>query len=183
VEPHDVSRDIRSPRLVSAVWASMPQLTPLEIEVVDLFAAASRLVSLPRSVGEIYGLLFITAKPLTLDVLAERLQMSKGSASQGLRTLRQCGAAKLTRVPGDRRDHYLAETELKKLISSFIRRRLLPPLEAGAARLRRLRRLQEPLARMDGSARAVTRRDRISKLEQWYRRARDITPVLEKALR
>jgi HTH-type transcriptional regulator, glycine betaine synthesis regulator len=137
---------------------------------------------LPRSLGEIYGLLFISDGPLTLDTLVERLRISKGSASQGLKTLRQIGAAKVTYVPGDRRDYYLAEVELKKLVSGFLGGQLLPHLETGEARLGRLRELQKHFEARNGSGLSTVQRDRIEKLEQWHRRARSLAPLVEKLL-
>ena len=41
------------------------------------------------------------------------LQISKGSASQGLRALRQFGAVSSTFAPGDRKERFVAEIRLK----------------------------------------------------------------------
>jgi len=79
------------------------QLTALETEIIDLFVQVSRLFGQPRSLAEIYGLLFISAHPLAMDDLIERLRLSKGAASQGLKFLRNMGAGKTVYVPGDRR--------------------------------------------------------------------------------
>ena len=63
--------------------------------MIDVFVRAAGLIGLPRSIGEIYGLLFCSPKALSFDELVERLQISKGSVSQGLKVLRQLGAVKL----------------------------------------------------------------------------------------
>jgi len=65
----------------------------VEQQVVDLFVDGVRVLGLPGSVGEIYGLLFISREPLSLDDLVRRLKISKGSASQGLRALKAAGIA------------------------------------------------------------------------------------------
>src|SRR2546422_6670826 len=78
-------------------------LTALETEIIDLFVQLSHLLGQPRSLAEIYGLLFISARPLAMDDLIERLHMSKGSASQGLKFLRSVGAVKMVYMPADRR--------------------------------------------------------------------------------
>src|SRR5881392_2903241 len=78
-------------------------LNPLETEIIDFFVQLSRLLGQPRSLAEIYGLLFISARPLSMDDLIERLQLSKGSASQGLKFLHSLGAIHMVYVPGDRR--------------------------------------------------------------------------------
>ena len=49
-------------------------LNSLEVEVIDLFVNAVKMLGFPKSVGEIYGLLFISKEPLPLDTLVERLK-------------------------------------------------------------------------------------------------------------
>lgn len=153
-------------------------LTALEVEVIELFVAATRLLGLPRSLGEIYGLLFIAAESLTFDQLVSRLRISKGSVSQGLRTLRALGAVKVMYVAGDRRDHYQAETDLKSLVSGFISGQMLPHLETGQARLERLRELEAA----SGEALGAGQRARLEKLEYWHHRARALAPLAGKIL-
>jgi HTH-type transcriptional regulator, glycine betaine synthesis regulator len=74
-----------------AVSSTAP-LSALEREVIDLFVQVSRLLGQPQSLAEIYGLLFISARPLDMDELIARLGMSKGGASQGLKYLCGLGA-------------------------------------------------------------------------------------------
>src|SRR6266704_2978128 len=88
-------------------------LNPLETEIIDFFFQLSRLLGQPRSLAEIYGLLFISSRPLAMDDLIGRLQLSKGSASQGLKFLRNLGAVKMVYMPADRRVHYEAVAELR----------------------------------------------------------------------
>lgn len=59
-------------------------LTPLEAEFVRFFVQMAGALVLPRSVGEIFGLLFAARDPVPFDEVASRLGISKGSASQGL---------------------------------------------------------------------------------------------------
>src|SRR6187549_540687 len=125
------SRSLRTPA------AGGTGLSTVEVDVIGLFVNAVKMLGMPKSVGEIYGLLFISAEPLPLDALVERLNISKGSASQGLKVLRAFGAVKQVYVGGDRRDHYTAETELKKLAAGFIREEIKPRLESGGERLQR----------------------------------------------
>ena len=89
-----------------APQSDTPTLSAWETSTIDVFVRAASLIGLPRSIGEIYGLLFCTPKALSFDELVERLQISKGSVSQALKVLRQLGAVKLYYVPGSRRDHY-----------------------------------------------------------------------------
>ena len=63
-----------------------------ESAVIDLFLNAANSFGLPKSYGQIYGLLFCRDEPLAMDEVMDLLHISKGSASQGLRALRQLGA-------------------------------------------------------------------------------------------
>ena len=58
-------------------------MSALESEVVALFVRVADLLNLPRSVGELYGVLYISEEPLCLDDLRLKLRISKGSTSQG----------------------------------------------------------------------------------------------------
>ena len=80
---------------------SIAPLEPVEVEVIQLFVQFSRALGQPRSLAEIYGLLFISPHPLTMDTLIERLNLSKGSASQGLKYLHDLGAVRTVYMAGD----------------------------------------------------------------------------------
>ncbi len=160
------SRPLRAPS------GEGPALSPLEVEVIGLFVNVVKMLGMPKSVGEIYGLLFVSPDPLPLDALVERLKISKGSASQGLKVLRAFGAVKQVYVGGDRRDHYAAETELKKLAAGFIREEIKPRLESGGERLARL---QEMTGSLDDSDFLP---GRLAKLSQWHARSQQVIPLL-----
>ena len=100
-----------------------------EAAVVDLFLHAAQSVGLPKSVGQIYGLLFCRDEPLPMDAIMQSLSISKGSASQGLKALRQLGAVRNVFVPGERREHFVAEIRLRKLVAGFLKEQAEPHLE------------------------------------------------------
>ena len=108
-------------------------LAPLEAEAVDLFVGLAQVVGLPKSVGQIYGLLYISTVSLSLDEVAERLDISKGSASQGLKFLRQTGAVQVCEENGSRCDRYLAETAAEQPTDTGEHRavRLVSPVQVG----------------------------------------------------
>jgi DNA-binding transcriptional regulator GbsR (MarR family) len=110
----------------------------LEIESIDFFVRMMSMLGMPRSVGEIYGLLYFSSSPLPMDQIVSRLGISLGSASQGLKTLRSLKAVRTSYVPGDRRDHYLAETEFRRLFSNFIKEEILPHIESAKDRITRM---------------------------------------------
>jgi DNA-binding transcriptional regulator GbsR (MarR family) len=59
-----------------------------------------------RIAGRLVGVLMLTEAPASLDELAERLQVSKGSISLNARLLEDWGIAERITRPGDRRDFY-----------------------------------------------------------------------------
>jgi HTH-type transcriptional regulator, glycine betaine synthesis regulator len=154
------------------------RLDPLQVEVIDLFVQLSRLLGQPRSLAEIYGLLFISASPLAMDDLIDRLELSKGSASQGLKYLRNLGAVRMVYVAGDRRVHYEAVAELRNLASRFLRDQIVPHLDNGQTRLDRIAAMVKQLP-SDERARVL---GRVKMLQSWERNGRRFLPLLVKML-
>ena len=64
-------------------------LSPLEREVIGYFAPWGEVLGVAPSVAQIYGLLYATATPMPFDDIREKLGMSQGSVSQGLKFLRE----------------------------------------------------------------------------------------------
>ena len=150
----------------------------LEAEVIGLFVQISRMLGQPRSYGEIYGLIFISARPLAMDEIMERLGISKGSASQGLRFLRKAGAVNFVYIPGDRRIHYEAVAELRHLVLGFLRDQILPQLEATRNRLDEI---AESVRKLPGDERQLVT-GRITMLQSWAKKSRKFLPVVVKIL-
>jgi DNA-binding transcriptional regulator GbsR (MarR family) len=154
-------------------------ITPAEREVVEFFVHLGRYLSLPRSVGEIYGLLFANGGAMTLDGLVRRLGISKGSASQGLRMLRGVGAVRVSYRPGDRKDYYEAEVELPTLVRGFLRDQLSVRLNHANDRLGRLRDAVDDPA--NGAPDGLVRR--VERLESWNKKAKRLVPLVSTFLK
>ena len=110
----------------------------LELESIDFFVRMMGILGLPRSVGEIYGLLYFSQEPLSMDQIVQKLGMSIGSASQGLKTLRSLKAVRTSYVAGERKDHYQPETEFRRLFSNFLKEEILPHMESASERIKRM---------------------------------------------
>jgi len=154
-------------------------LSEIEQQLVSLFADGVRVAGLPKSIGEIYGILFISREPLALDDLVVRLQISKGSTSQGLKMLRTLGAIREVEGPDARRNYFEADLELKKLVGGFIREQLRPHLKSGDERLKRIE--DHVKAEEDPEVREFYDL-RVKKLERWSKQARLIFPLLQRVL-
>jgi HTH-type transcriptional regulator, glycine betaine synthesis regulator len=150
-----------------------PLLTSFQRESIDLFVGAFAVLSLPRSLGEIYGLLYSSEEPLAFDDLVTRLELSKGSVSEGLRVLRSLGAVNLVPVEGSRKDHFTAEISLRRLAGGYLRDRIEPYLRGGEARIESLRRVDSE----EHSKQFLE--NRINQLHSWHRFFRKVLPVFK----
>ena len=107
-------------------------------EIIELSARVALALGLPRSVGQLFGFVFGSARPVSFDEVIKYLGMSAGSASQGLRMLRRMGAVRTVYVFGDRRDFYVPELSLKKLLSGYVMEALLFQLAGTSEKLNEL---------------------------------------------
>jgi len=94
-----------------------------------------QLLGLPRSTGQIYGLLYLSLTPLSLDDIVDLLQISKASASNGTRQLASWNAIRQVWVQGDRRDHYEVIADFASLVQGAYREFLKPRLRSSDRRL------------------------------------------------
>jgi DNA-binding transcriptional ArsR family regulator len=157
-------------------------------ECATFFSEVVQIFGVPKSVGQIYGLLYASPEPLSFSDIVERLDISKGSASQGLQLLRSLGAVNVADQSDDRehshsggeasrRIAYEPELSLRRLVSGVMQERISPLAVAGTERLGRLRELAES----DGGASGFYL-DRVRQLEAWRRRLRVVLPVLSALL-
>lgn len=147
-------------------------LSDLEKEVVEIFVRIAGVLSLPRSVGELYGVLFISPKPLCIDDLMRKLNISKGSTSQGLKILRSFGAVNPVYVAGDRRDFFSAEAELRKIVAGFVNEQIRPHIDSSKERMVRI----ESLLKAEDPERKEFIAERIDRLKGWQKRASALLP-------
>jgi DNA-binding transcriptional regulator GbsR (MarR family) len=148
------------------------RLSELEKEVIDIFVRIAGALSLPRSVGELYGILFISPEPMCIDDLMHKLQISKGSTSQGLKILRSFGAVNPVYVAGDRRDFFTAEAGLRNIVTGFVNEQVRPHLINGTVRMARI----EKLIEAEESDRREFIAERIDRLQRWQKRASALLP-------
>ena len=149
-------------------------MNPFQEQAVALFVRAAIALSLPRSVGQVYGLLFATARPLNLDEIMALLGSSRGGTFEGLKWLRQTGATERVFLPGVRKEHFRAELNLRRLANGFLRLRIEPHLENANGHLDALR----DAIHGDGPE-AEFQRTRLGKIEIWHRLLNDLLPVIK----
>lgn len=104
-------------------------------DMIDAGGRLCQLLGLPRSTGQIYGLLYLSSRPLSLDDVVQLLGISKASASLGTRQLSSWGAIRQVWVPGSRRDHFEVVAELGNLVKGSYHNFLKPRLTSSRQRL------------------------------------------------
>ena len=97
-----------------------PHISKSRWELIQLCVHVTRLLGVPRSICEIFGFVFSSPSPVTFDDIVAGLGMSNGSASHGLRYLRRIGALSVIYFARDRRDYYVAEISLGRLLSGYL---------------------------------------------------------------
>lgn len=71
--------------------------------------------------AQLYALLYLNNKAMSLDEIVQRLNISKASASINLRALERYGAVRRVWVKGSRKDYYEAEINISKVIMDRVK--------------------------------------------------------------
>lgn len=80
----------------------------------------TRFFGFSEVMGRLYGTVLLSPEPLSLDTLASRLEISKGSVSMNMRALERWGMAKEVWVRGERKKYYAAESDLWQVIRNVL---------------------------------------------------------------
>ncbi len=91
-----------------------------------------------RSVSQVHALLYLSDRPLNAEEICDTLGLARSNVSTALKELQGYGIVRRTHMAGDRRDHFVAETDLWDMlmkISSERRKREIDPTVAVLADL------------------------------------------------
>lgn len=129
-----------------------------------------------KTMGQLYGALLLSDRPLCLDDFVERLDISKANASINMRTLENLGIARQVWVRGasGRRKYYEAETDFLQIVSNVLASRELRDVERALSVMQEnSRRLQESMPDMSEEDRQMAEvyLDRIHKMESLFKLA------------
>lgn len=154
------------------------QVSPAESAVIQFFVHAAASLGAPKSIGELFGLLYCSEAALSFDEIVTRLTISRGSASQGLRFLQGIHAVQTPYPARDRRTYYQAEASLRRLVSGLLQSKVDPHL---ATAQQRLEAIHETLTTQEAEPNLASREDllkRVEALTTWHRAARELLPGL-----
>lgn len=149
----------------------------LREESVEYFVSFVQMFGLPKSIGQIYGTLFVSTVPLSMDEIISDTGISKGSASQGLTLLRSLGAVTSLHQEGDRREHFTADLNVSRIVSHFFENRVKEQLSGSESKIERMLVLARDLDRENDSE-AASLTQRIKALKKWQKRGQGILPLI-----
>src|SRR3990172_4637342 len=91
--------------------------------IMDTMGRITSFWGFSKIMGQLYGTLYLSPGPLTLDEMAGHLAITKGNVSINIRALERWNMVKPVWVKGDRKDYYEAETDFWKIIKGVLRER------------------------------------------------------------
>lgn len=115
------------------------RLAKLELDVLDLFGQFSKALGYPKSVGEIYGILYLADGCMSMGEIVEKLGLSLGSVSQGLKVLKGLEAISVRHSDTARKDLFTAETDFGLFLSCFLNDRVQPGVQTMRTTIERIR--------------------------------------------
>ncbi len=158
-------------------------LPRVRLELVDVCGRLAQALNFPRSIGEIYGLLYLASHPMSAPEIANSISISKGSVSTGTRQLLALGCIRKVWVQEKRKDHFVAVLELGDLIRSAYAS--IFRVRADNAE-RHLKDMVETLADekddMSHDEHALIK-ERLQRLVKMQKRAKQFLPILERLIK
>jgi DNA-binding transcriptional regulator GbsR (MarR family) len=139
--------------------ADKKQLTPAQLAMVESWVQLADSLGLPKSSAQIYGLIFISKPPISAQDCVDALKISRSSAGQGLKALRDIGAIRPAFELGARREAFVIEPDLGVVIQGIAKARIVPAFETFFARVDTL---EQP-----DNAPSPFLLNRIQKLHRW----------------
>ncbi len=100
-----------------------PILEEVQADFVQGLSQISHFWGFSKSMGAIFGVLYLSPEALSLDELVERTAFTKGAVSTSVRTLARMGLVHRQSKLGDRKDYYIAENDFYKAVRAILKER------------------------------------------------------------
>jgi len=134
-------------------------------DFVELIGNMGAGFGLSKVACQLYGLLFMKGKPVSLDEMADELGISKGSASVNIRILERWEAVSKVWKKGSRKDYYRAQENIPEIV--------LKRMNEGLGR--RLMLLKDYTV----NAKGVSSKKQLKKLEDYIEKAEQMLKLLQ----
>jgi len=99
------------------------KLNQLKQDFAEGLSQISRFWGFPKGMGAIFGVVYLSPPPLSLDEIVRQTGLTKGAVSTEVRTLARMGLVHRSSKLGDRKDYYGAESDFYRSIRSILKER------------------------------------------------------------
>jgi HTH-type transcriptional regulator, glycine betaine synthesis regulator len=163
--------------------AKLRPLPRVRLELVDVFGRMAQALSFPRSVGEIYGLLYLAPEPMSAPEISEALSISKGSVSTGTRQLLTLGFIRKVWLQEERKDYFEAVLELGNMVRTAYDQIFKVRAQNAERRLTDVTdTLADEKAELSPEEYALIKK-RLARLTKLQKRAKQFMPLLERLIK
>jgi DNA-binding transcriptional regulator GbsR (MarR family) len=116
--------------------SSPAALSPLVRSFIGHFGEMGSRWGINRTVGQMYALIFVSPAPLNADDMAQKLEISRGNVSMGLKELQAWRLVRLRHLPGDRREYFDAPSDAWEIFQTLAEERRRREIEPTLSMLR-----------------------------------------------
>lgn len=161
-------------------------LATVHNSMLDGLGQLSDYFGFSKVMGQLYGALFLSPEPLSLDDLMEQLSISKANVSMNMRTLEHMGMVRQVWLRGKsgRRKYYEAETDFVQIITNMLSGREMRDVDRALSVMQENTEILQKIApelNEEDRAEAELYRQRIAQLQALFRFAQlVITSILTK---
>jgi len=98
-------------------------LIAIKKDFTEGLSQISRFWGFPKGMGAIFGVLYLSPAPLSLDEIVQETSLTKGAVSTEIRALARMGLVHRSSKLGDRKDYYEAEADFYAAVRSILKER------------------------------------------------------------
>lgn len=99
------------------------KINQLKRDFTEGMSQISRFWGLPKGMGAIFAVLYLSPTPLPLDEIVAQTGLTKGAVSTEVRALARMGLVRRSSKIADRKDYYEAESDFYASIRSILKER------------------------------------------------------------
>ncbi len=155
------------------------QLTLARQNFIQSMSRISHFWGFPKAMGAIYGAIYLSPQPISLDELVEQVSVTKGAVSTNVRLLERLGMVHKHLEVGDRKDYYTAETDFWKVIRGVLREREQQEFDLALRTVgESLKMARSPEALATDAATAVFYQQRMTNIQDFFNNLDNLVAML-----
>jgi DNA-binding transcriptional regulator GbsR (MarR family) len=105
------------------------KLTEAKQQFISSWGAFGTHWGINRTMAQIHALLLVSPDPLTQDDMMEELDISRGNTNMNIRELINWGLVERVLLPGERKEYFVAEKDIWKVVKLIVKERKKRELE------------------------------------------------------